>query len=465
MANCNQSINNIINNNLDVDTLKLDERFTINFDNPQLFKMLVNSYSNISFRLISDNDPRTTLFIYDESGDIVSNSQINTNVITLTSNFKRGVYYLCFSTNSFIDVTFNMKTTITPHEEPINMYVEASYGAFNNYVFKVRPRPPIDLDLPVEMEIIDGKLPDGLIMNGKGEISGRVAEMDCSDDTLDNSPSFDFYNEHDSTETMSWGKVWRFKVKAWLAFSPDTKPIEQWFCIKVFNNWSNDRDDFLEMINLMDDIIESKYVYKTIDDIKLPEGLCITRCETAEEIISPPIIGIELESNCPIDEENIDVIVDMRIDKVIVPPSAFEYVMNGYNDEKLLNNYLKFKIYLLNTPNLNIDCDNFIINIRSSMVLNTMVEFQQKTSIRQSDTKKDYLINFNEESNILEFAEFDKVPTFKKQDLVFSPYDPLGTLDYKTMADQWNKSRENNIRKNSLHVHARYGSFTSIQLR
>jgi hypothetical protein len=39
-----------------------------------------------------------------------------------------------------------------------------------------------------------------------------------------------------------WGHQWRFKLKVWMAELPDVTS-EQWFCIRIHNNWSWDRDN------------------------------------------------------------------------------------------------------------------------------------------------------------------------------------------------------------------------------
>lgn len=465
MASCTQLMNNIINNGTIAKPLDAIINITIDFDNSELFEYELKSYSNMTMNIISDYNPNATLSIYDSNGKLFSTTPIRNNITQISNNLPRGKHYFCFSSKSFTKVNMKVTTKFENREEPVIIDYKSYYGTSATCKLKVPDRPPIVIDKDVDMEIVEGYLPDGLTMNGLGVITGRINEMDCSEHTKDNSASFDFYNEMDEYTTMSWGKLWRFKVKAWLSFAPDTKPIYRWFCIKVFNNWSNDRDDFMSRLMELNDIIVNEKVLYTDPTKEKLTGLCVVPCEELEDIISPPKLVGELESNCPIDDDDdVDVVSHINVDNVIVPPVSYEYVMNGYNNVRLRNDYIRFKAYLLDTPVNNIDSDNFVINIRSCAVLNKMIDYQLMTDIRKYETGKDYYINYNETGKVLEFAEFDRISEHKPQTDDFSEFDPLSTLEWKSVNDIWDEIRKIESKKNPMVIHAWYGYNTDAQI-
>jgi|PlaIllAssembly_1097288.scaffolds.fasta_scaffold00002_6 hypothetical protein len=138
-------------------------------------------------------------------------------------------------------------------------YTGTFVGEFTGYQIysKLTPRAytgqalnPFDLEFSyIEKEcnkllyfdIVDGALPEGLQMTLTGDIWGVLPNLDCTDDTAVLSPSQNWYFAMDNS-WQPWGNQWRFKLKVWIAELPDVM-TEDWFCIRIHNNWSWDRDN------------------------------------------------------------------------------------------------------------------------------------------------------------------------------------------------------------------------------
>lgn len=116
-----------------------------------------------------------------------------------------------------------------------------------------KARPDQECDIPLRYKIIEGELPDGLRMTDTGKVLGVICNLDQMRKTLTDSPSFNwFFSSHEEGGgVFPIGKVFRFKVRvSLLGASPDDpeQNAEQWFCIRVLNNWSFDRGKFEEEV-------------------------------------------------------------------------------------------------------------------------------------------------------------------------------------------------------------------------
>lgn len=95
----------------------------------------------------------------------------------------------------------------------------------------------------LQYELIEGELPPGIRLHKDGLLHGIVDELDCIDDSM--SPSFNWYYDNHDGVAQSWGRKWRFKVRVSIATQPDVF-TDEWLCLRVFNNWSVNREAFKE---------------------------------------------------------------------------------------------------------------------------------------------------------------------------------------------------------------------------
>ena len=136
--------------------------------------------------------------------------------------------------------------------------------------------------------ILEGHLPEGLAMTLTGNIWGILPNLDCTQDNDALSPSQNWYYEMDDT-WQPWGRQWRFKIRAWISDYPSAF-TEEWFCVRVHNNWSWDRDN-KPPIEYEEEIVEEVASEPTLN-------LC---CEEPEPVVFvPQPIPATL---CPCEEE------------------------------------------------------------------------------------------------------------------------------------------------------------------
>lgn len=139
-------------------------------------------------------------------------------------------------------------------------------------------------------------------MNLLGIISGVLPNMDCVDDNAPFSPSQNWYYNLDEN-WYPWGRQWRFKIKMWISDYP-TAIVEQWFCIRIHNNWSLDRDNFQPPFEYEEPNISIEYDTR-LEEIKA--GLCLDCVQT--QTSQRQIEDIPCLCNCDQSTQSEDLIV------------------------------------------------------------------------------------------------------------------------------------------------------------
>lgn len=143
-----------------------------------------------------------------------------------------------------------------------------------------KKRPQQQCHEPLLYTLVEGQLPKDLkLARHDGQIYGIIAEQDCEEG---DSASFNwFYENHDGV-AQSWGRVYRFKLRIAL-LRDETVYEDAWFCIRVHNNWTLDRDDF---------IAEMKDVKPTVkldnDTVVLPGYEHLIQAESAPTLTCLP---------------------------------------------------------------------------------------------------------------------------------------------------------------------------------
>lgn len=150
------------------------------------------------------------------------------------------VYYFCLTTDFDIDYTISVEFTNNPWMVLGECII--SHGSW------IQPfdfaRKATACDSPVFYTLLDGGLPVGMSLRANGLVVGIPVEQDCytCDDTT---PSFTWYEEGDDGVRKPTTEDYIFIVRAALLDSPATFS-DRIFKICVHNNWSVDRDNFIE---------------------------------------------------------------------------------------------------------------------------------------------------------------------------------------------------------------------------
>ena len=244
--------------------------------------------------------------------DGVSISYEITNAIQ--KELRAGNTYIQIETSSATDITGSINAKTSDYVPIVTLPSKTYFGGISNVDLLTKPRPRV-CDKPLLYELLDGSLPDGLVLLDTGEIIGTVANMDCLEDSNLYPPSFNWFTDNHDDVAQAWGRIWRFKVRLSLVEAPEFN-TEKWFCVKVFNNWNLDRDKFT-----------SKPIVLIEESVKLPASytpipqhidLICNPCKPIVEFIPQPI---KIESLCGIKP----LTSGIEIDGIFTPLSEIEY--------------------------------------------------------------------------------------------------------------------------------------------
>lgn len=290
-----------------------------------------------------------------------------------TKDFQIGEYIICIRTNNMAAYNGNLTGTFTGYPTTLHLQINFADGASVNAKFDDY-HPPRPCDEAMFYEILEGALPPGITMNDLGKLNGVLPNLDCIDPEDQYSPSQNWFYEQDGTY-FPWGRQWRFKVRVSLADYPDSFD-EDWFCIRIHNNWDFDRDNFLsqmpfEHINEVEVVEPPK---------KLPQTLCMEPCGPEPPKFTPQPIQ-EICEPCV----NPDVITDVTLIAIPeqlakIPPSQFAI---WYDRNKDLD--------------LSLECfevRKFLTDLKNSKLFTRLLEQNglAKPSKSPEDMKKELLV-------------------------------------------------------------------------
>lgn len=335
MATCLQSITTAISAGLDlIPELTPNTLTPITFSSikNQLFTLKLPIFQTIHFQAnlvpsVSVSNIQVSVEIYTLNSDNSVTSQGSVVLSDLNNAFNKdfaaGTYFLCIRTPSS-SYTGTILANFTGYPTTSFMSAIAFEGSVVVSKFDDR-RPPRPCDEPLYYEILDGTLPPGIVMNALGKISGILPNMDCLEENKDLSPSWNWYQQEMDGSYSPWGRQWRFKVKVYIASFPDSYD-EEWFCIRIVNNWSFDRDNFLAQMPF-------EHV-KTIEVIEQPKSLpviCFEPCEiTTPETFTPtPLAAMCASCDSPEVETDVTLIqIPKQVANVAVADLPLWYVEN-----------------------------------------------------------------------------------------------------------------------------------------
>lgn len=260
-------------------------------------------------------DYTLTITIYKyNNGTITRDSIIRLNTLT-GSSFNRDLYpalayYVEVESNIPVSISFTMSSQgykfVKTFEAVANMGQTLDFGGL--YVEKQRPTK--ECDIPLYYDFLEGELPMGIELTRRGYLQGTPCNID--DYSNVDAPSFNwFYTDIDGVN-VSFGMVFRFKVKVY-AILPDgvigNNEDERWFCLRLLNNWSFDK----ALIEPKREIIEHTICDGDVPDEKLqiidPNFCPVCDENTDEELFLnslPEFAKIDAKEFCPAIPDEID---------------------------------------------------------------------------------------------------------------------------------------------------------------
>lgn len=341
MPSCIQNINNLIESNQIDSIVKLTPStltsIFINGVNNQLFFLETIKQETVKFSInltpsgqVSNINITISIFLLAQTSPILLGSVLmNELFISFQQDLSPGSYIICISTSRY-SYTGNFYGEFTGFQSFLKLKPNFYCGENVSVELSFTPRDK-ECNKTIYYEIVEGSLPPGLTMTSLGNIYGVLPNMDCIKDNEELSPSQNWYYNIENTWTP-WGRQWRFKIKIWLPDFPQAFK-EEWFCIRVHNNWSYDKDN-----------MKLSYDY-VIDSIELPEptkldNLCCDPQEIAPEI-TPEFKPMPIPVTCPCDNET--------------------------QSEKALSlNFLQWYESHLNSPNPSEEINNFVETFRKT---------------------------------------------------------------------------------------------------
>jgi hypothetical protein len=266
----------------------------------QLFLMEIVRQETVKFtlNLISNLQPTNvgvtvTFYQLTDDNDVIllGSVLITEMILDFQKDFTPGVYIICIGSNAFTYTgTFLGLFTGFPVYAKFKLTVYS--GSALSFPNMTVPIPDRFCNKTLYFSILDGSLPPGLIMTELGNIYGVLPNMDCIEENANLSPSQNWYYGLDGA-WFPWGRQWRFLIKTWVGVYPEANTT-RWFCIRVHNNWSWDRDNFkppfeYEVVSVEDD-----------EDIAPLDNLCCEPAKKPEPFVPVPALPVL----CPCDSES-----------------------------------------------------------------------------------------------------------------------------------------------------------------
>ena len=224
-----------------------------------------------------------------------------------------GTYLVCFQTAVPVAFAGTVLATFRGYQIYAVISSFMSAGESVNGQFDNR-RPPADCSAVLYYEMIDGGLPPGMRMTGLGQVRGVAPNLDCVEDGQIYPPAQNWSFQHNDGSYHPWGRQWRFKVRVHIEDMPDVN-AEEWFCVKVHNNWSIDRDNFLAQAPFT-----ISYEETVVTKVEIPV-FCPTPVETVwepqaiprfcEADARPEYVVEKIETLCPTCSPDMQEVVDV----------------------------------------------------------------------------------------------------------------------------------------------------------
>lgn len=226
------------------------ETFTFSRNAPKLYKLEPPSFIFIDFALnvspSSSNGFSFTASIFTLNGIIVSEVGTATSTDQFTAFSKEltaGTYYVGLQSSTPTSYTATLLASFRKYAKVFNIQCTMGDGVSVG-VDVSRTNIPHRCDKELFYEVIEGSMPPGIYLTGVGYVKGVAPNMDCLAENAELPPGQNWAFQHNDGSFHPWGRQWRFKVRVSILETPAIFK-EEWFCVKIHNNWSIDRDNFM----------------------------------------------------------------------------------------------------------------------------------------------------------------------------------------------------------------------------
>lgn len=285
-----------------------------------LFRLQSPIFQTVRFTFNLSSAPNLAVTVFRWTGVpvLIGTVNITNPVSTFTLDFPAGDYIICLRPLGFVTQTGSFVAEFTGYAQDLRFSFDFWEGASTDVILSGPPRPPRECNEALFFDIIEGELPPGLIMDSLGTISGWLPNLDCLEDSP--SPAVNWYYEENDGTVWPWGREWRFRVRVHIAGMEESSSAEEWFCVRIHNNWTFDAENFMSQAPF----VEVKEVKVVEPGIQLPDTLC-QPCKNFEEeamFIPQPIEQTCAPCASPNQTTSVELIA-IPVDLCQIPPNDF----------------------------------------------------------------------------------------------------------------------------------------------
>lgn len=207
--------------------------YALNIDASQqvTINVVVNSVSVQNINLL--------LTIYNSNLVVVRQTTLTAQNSNSITDLDEGSYFVCLRV---IIGSYTVSTRALYNRFIRNVTIDSDISHCSGVLTSVlkMPRIPVACNQPLRYEIVEGSLPDGLVMTQSGFISGTLPIIDETE--IIKIPSTNLFVDENTSYTPI-GQPYSFKVRLSLVNDPSVFVIGNFF-IAIVNNWSLSEDSY-----------------------------------------------------------------------------------------------------------------------------------------------------------------------------------------------------------------------------
>lgn len=287
-------------------------QFNIGFNDPSVFYINSVTTQTAVFNFNFTPTSSVTNFVinvtaYKKSGSSyvdMGSASFSELFGAFSKEFSQGEYFLCVSSTKSFNGSVIGNFAGFAGEARFRSTLDVGETLSGNLVIERKPK---FCDAPLWFDMLDGKLPPGITLSHLGKLLGVLPNLDCLEDAGEYSPAQNWYFEDNCGLANPWGREWRFKVRVRIDGDTGEDSLAEdieWFCIRVYNNWSYDRDNFVAQAPF-ETVREIEFV---TEQEKLPDVIC----EPCPVYIESNFAPSDLPSFCEGCDES-DVVADIQL--------------------------------------------------------------------------------------------------------------------------------------------------------
>lgn len=250
----------------------------INLPQDRYWRLDLNNNDSMVWKinvLSASTSPTITIDVYriHDNGKVYTASQYVTWQWTsqIPVSLEAGSYIFSIKSNTEVSFNFDLgRSGFIQQYNPRPEFADGDLLVIRDFVIQ-KKIVEVECNEPLSYDLVEGELPPSLkLAKHDGVIYGIIDDMDCGPEG--DSASFNwFYDNHDGI-SQAWAKVYRFKLRVHLRRDPAVYR-DEWFCIKVYNNWTRDAERYVEEIQRAYELIETDGYTVSLDLSEVPEEM------------------------------------------------------------------------------------------------------------------------------------------------------------------------------------------------